>query len=127
MMLRSLAAPGEAALFGVLTVVLASAEPNAAFVTDLSRCTPRAALSETARDGRWHVIPYETVDPRVARGAMIGAASFVQAPDVTLPVSVSGWHAIYVGFWNPFYAYDNGTTVKVKLSDDQYDVAYSGG
>ena len=46
---------------------------------------------------------------------MIGAISYIDAPDVTLPLNVTGWHAVYVGFWNPHYAYDSGTTVKVAL------------
>ena len=31
---------------------------------------------------------------------------------------MTGWHAVYVGFWNPHFVYDGGTTVKVKLNDD---------
>jgi hypothetical protein len=84
----------------------------------MSRCQPQAALSPQVKKDCWQLIPYETAEPGPKSGAMIGAASFVDAPDVTLPLSVTGWHAVYVGFWNPHYAYDGGTTVKVKLSDD---------
>jgi hypothetical protein len=91
---------------------------EAVYVTDMSRCRPEAALSPQVKKDGWQLIPYETVPPGPKSGTMIGAASFVDAPDVTLQLGVAGWHAVYVGFWNPHHAYDGGTTVKVKLSDD---------
>jgi len=91
---------------------------KAVYVTDMSRCQPQTAISPQAKKDCWQVIPYETVELGPKSGTMIGAASFVDAPDVTLPLGVTGWHAVYVGFWNPHHAYDGGTTVKVKLSDD---------
>ena len=91
---------------------------KAAYVTDMSRCQPQTAISPQVKRGCWQLIPYETVAPGPKSGTMIGAASFVDAPDVTLPLDVTGWHAVYVGFWNPHYCYDGGTTVKVKLNDD---------
>jgi len=94
------------------------AEGNVTYLTDLSRCVPRSALSSHVRKDTWQLIPYETCEPESLSGTMIGAASFVEAPDVKLPLAASGWHAVYVGFWNPHYAYDDGTTVKVRLTDD---------
>jgi hypothetical protein len=91
---------------------------KAVYLTDMIRCQPQAALSPQVKQDGWQLIPYETVDPGVKGGTMIGAASFVDAPDVTLSLGVTGWHAVYVGFWNPHYVYDGGTTVKVKLNDD---------
>jgi hypothetical protein len=88
------------------------------YLTDLSRCQPQAALAPKAKEGCWQLVPYETVEPGPKSGTMICAASFIDAPDVTLPLNVTGWHAVYVGFWNPHFVYDGGTTVKVKLSDD---------
>ncbi|MEO2034996.1 MAG: hypothetical protein ABGZ35_23185 [Planctomycetaceae bacterium] len=88
------------------------------YLTDLSRCEPQAALALKARQGCWQLVPYETVEPGPKGGTMICAASFINAPDVTLPLNVTGWHDVYVGFWNPHFVYDGGTTVKVKLSDD---------
>ncbi|MDO8685842.1 MAG: hypothetical protein Q7J78_04130 [Clostridiales bacterium] len=85
------------------------------YLSDMSRCRPDSALAEKLEKGRWMLIPYETDE---VSGTMIVAESFINAPDVTLPLEVSGWHAIYVGCWNPHYAYDNGAIVKVKLSDD---------
>jgi hypothetical protein len=92
-------------------------EAKAVYVTDMSRCGPQAALSPNVQTDRWQVIPYETIGgPQ--RGKMLSAASFVNAPDVTLPLGINGWHDIYVGYWNPHYTYDGGTTVKIKLDND---------
>ena len=88
------------------------------YLTDLSRCKPQAALARKAKKSCWQLVPYETVAARPKSGTMICAASFIDAPDVTLPLNVRGWHAVYVGFWNPHFVYDGGTTVKVKLNDD---------
>jgi hypothetical protein len=93
-------------------------DAGAVYISDLSRCQPQEALSPQIKEGCWQFIPYETLDAGPKSGTMIGAASFVDAPDVTLPLDVTGWHSIYIGFWNPHYAYDGGTTVKVKLNDD---------
>jgi len=83
------------------------------YLADMTRCLPASALSHEYEQGRWQLLPYETDE---VGGTMIGAASFIDAPDVTLPLGVSGWHAVYVGYWNPYFAYDGGTVVKVKLS-----------
>jgi hypothetical protein len=88
------------------------------YFTDMTRCQPPAALSPQVKQDCWQLIRYETLDPGPKSGTMIGAASFVDAPDVTLPLNVTGWHTVYVGFWNPHFVYDGGTTVKVKLEDD---------
>jgi hypothetical protein len=104
-----------------LTGVPAQAQPPSAkaiYVTDMSRCQPQAALSPHLKQDCWRLIPYKTVESSPGGGTMIGAISYIDAPDVTLPLNVTGWHAVYVGFWNPHYAYDSGTTVKVKLNDD---------
>lgn len=99
-----------------VTLTLACAKETV-IISDMSRCQPQAALSPQAKQDCWQLIPYETVAPCPNSGTMIGAASFIDAPDVTLPLGVTGWHTVYVGFWNPHYVYDGGTTVKVKLDD----------
>ena len=85
------------------------------FVSDLSRCQPSTALSKVNKKQHWTLIPYVT--DKVS-GTMIGAGSMADAPDVTIPLGVSGWHAVYVGFWNAHHDYDGGTTIKLKLTDD---------
>jgi hypothetical protein len=85
------------------------------YLSDMSLCTPAAALSEVNNKGHWTLIPYEAGE---VSGVMIGAGSHAEAPEVTLPLDVSGWHAIYLGFWNPHHEYDGGTTVRLKLTGD---------
>ena len=82
-------------------------------ISDMNRCQPSSSLSTKPEQGKWQLIPYEAEG---VSGTMIGAASFIDAPSVTIPLGVSGWHAVYVAYWNPSYAYDGGTVVKVKLS-----------
>ena len=88
------------------------------YFSDLSRCEQRSALSRTEAKAGWHLLPYETDEPKLKSGVMIGAASFISAPDVRLPLNIAGWYAIYLGYWNPHHAYDGGMTIKVKLNDD---------
>ena len=88
------------------------------YLTDLSHCQPPTALAPQAKKGCWQLVPYETLVPHLTSGTMICAPSFIDAPDVTLPLGVTGWHSISIGFWNPHFVYDGGTTVKVKLNDD---------
>ena len=84
-------------------------------LSDMSRCEPASALSDVNRKNHWTLIPYETDE---VSGVMIGAGSQADAPEVTLPLGVSGWHAIHLGFWNPHHDYDGGTTVRLKLTGD---------
>ena len=85
------------------------------FVSDLSRCQPSTALSKVTKKQHWTLIPYVT--DKVS-GTMIGAGSMADAPDVTIPLGVSGWHAVYVGYWNAHHDYDGDTTIKLKLTGD---------
>ena len=116
---RMLPLVGTLALLATTIALRAEEAAKMQYITDLSRCTPASALSKSPREGHWQLIAYETLnDPNLGAGTMVGAASFVEAPELTLPLDVSGWHAVYVGYWNPFHADDGGTTIKVRLSDD---------
>ena len=84
-------------------------------LSDMRRCTPATALSTVHKKKHWTLIPYEADE---VSGVMIGAGSVADAPEVTLPLGVSGWHAIYLGFWNPHHEYDGGTCVRLKLTGD---------
>ncbi|MBI4023399.1 MAG: hypothetical protein HY360_00355 [Verrucomicrobia bacterium] len=88
------------------------------YISDMRQCRPIARFSEKPTRNRWRIIPYETTDPHLKDGQMIGAASYVDAPEVRLPLRLSGWHAVYVGYWNPYHAYDGGLILKCKLSGD---------
>ena len=84
-------------------------------ITDMSRCQPAEAISDVKEKYHWQLIDYEGEG---LNGVMLAAASQVDAPDVTLPLGVSGWYAIYIGFWNPHHVYDGSFRIKLKLSDD---------
>ena len=84
-------------------------------ISDLSNCTPTSVLTKRVKHGHWHLIPYEAEG---LSGVMIGAAPMTCAPDVTLPLEASGWHAIHLGFWNPHHDYQGHSRVKLKLTGD---------
>lgn len=88
------------------------------YITDMSRCLPSDALSTEARNDAWQLFPYTTCEAEPGAGTMIGAPSFVTPPEVTLPLNVTGWHEVHIGYWNPHHDYDGGATVKVRLDDD---------
>ncbi|MBI4026919.1 MAG: hypothetical protein HY360_18180, partial [Verrucomicrobia bacterium] len=62
------------------------------YLSDMHRCVPAVALSATRTRKHWYLIPYETEQ---VSGVMIGSLSANSAPNITLPLNVSGWHAVY--------------------------------
>ena len=85
--------------------------PEPIYLTDLGRCLPQLALSADRRKYHWQVVPYETEG---FCGNMLIAGPETEAPLVTLPLGVSGWHSIYLGLWTNW---TDGLT-RVKLSGD---------
>ena len=83
-------------------------------VSDLQNCEPKAALSAKMEQQKWRGIPYQTDQ---LSGHILAAASFIQAPPVTLKLDLKGWHRISIGIWNPEFSYDGQPLVKIKLSD----------
>ena len=83
------------------------------YLTDMGACLPSAALSPTARDDKWQLVDYDAGE---FQGRMICAQSLVQAPEVTLPLNVQGWHALSIGFWPGIY-YDS--RIKYRLADEE--------
>jgi len=107
------------ALAGGDFVFGADVEP--VMISDFSTCTPQSALTTTPEWDRWQTIEYEADG---VSGTMIGAKSLIEPPAVSLPLTVQGWHKIYVGTWNPYFEYsdpaeDDFTMVlRLKLSGD---------
>ena len=64
--------------------------------------------------GMWQLITYRT---EKLKGTMVGALSIINALDLTIPLDVSGWHRIYIAYWNPSHLYNDDPIIKVKLSD----------
>ena len=84
-------------------------------ITDMGRCTPTSAISSTAKKHRWLLLNYEAEG---FAGTMLAAEELTDAPEVTLPLGVTGWHEIRVGFWNPNLHYVRQTVIKLKLTGD---------
>ena len=70
-------------------------------ISDMARCEPASVSSLRETCEQWQLLPYRTCDAEPQNGVMIGAPSYVEAPEATLPLNLSGWHAISVGFWIP--------------------------
>ncbi|HIA68458.1 TPA: hypothetical protein EYN98_20935 [Candidatus Poribacteria bacterium] len=62
----------------------------------------------------WQLITYQT---EKLKGTMVGASSIINALDLTIPLDVSGWHRIYIAYWNPSHLYNDDPIIKVTLSD----------
>ncbi|QDU79300.1 hypothetical protein Pla110_10080 [Polystyrenella longa] len=112
-------------LIGLLTVPAGfcwaegQAEPQVIYLNDMSHCEPQSAIksADSAGNGeanQWRLIPYRTKE---VTGTMLGAASYVNAPEVRLPIDVDGWYSVYLGIWNPHLTYDGKTVVKARLSN----------
>jgi hypothetical protein len=87
---------------------------KAIYVSDMSTCRPAKALSTKLTPHTWQLITYEC---GVTKGTLASAFSFVNAPDLTVPLGVSGWYAVYLGYWNFYGAYDGAHMLKARLSD----------
>jgi len=83
-------------------------------ISDLSVCTPQDALSDRRKRGRWKIMPYQA--GRIS-GKCLWALVNTDAPTVTLPLGVTGWHAIYLGIGNGG-AEAGPSVIRVKLSGD---------
>jgi len=90
--------------------------PEPVIISDLSVCSPAAGLAERHQRGHWKVVPYTTT---TFSGNSLWALKNSGAPEVTLPLNATGWHAVYLGLSNggmPVAA--NQNVVRVKLSGD---------
>jgi len=85
------------------------------YISDLSQCLPASALVKTRQQSKWQLIDYQT---DTVNGTMVVAGSYIDAPQLTLPLRAKGWHAVYVGYWNPEFAYDGTPVFKLKLTGE---------
>ena len=86
-------------------------------LADMSRCKPAAALTDLNKKHHWRLVSYTTVATKF-NGIMICAGQASEAPPVVLPLDVKGWYSVYVGYWNPIWAYDSGTAIRLKLTGE---------
>ena len=66
------------------------------YLTDMDRCQPASALSSEPKPGLWRTLAYET---DAMSGVMLMAGAETDAPEVTYPLGVSGWHAVSIGVY----------------------------
>jgi len=90
-------------------------ERSTTYITDLNQSLPLSALSTSLEQDKWQLIPYHTAG---LEGTMVGAPSYVNAPDLTIPHNLIGWYAICVGYWNFEFHLDGDSLIKFKLSDE---------
>jgi hypothetical protein len=102
-------------LFALAQMSAVGEDGKPVYVSDLSQCEPKTAISKDMERGKWRLISYKT--PEV-NGVMVKAQSFIDAPELTLPLGVAGWHDVYIAYWNLPTDYDGDLTLKVKLSGE---------
>lgn len=85
---------------------------KAIYVTDMGACTPAAALSSEHRKYRWQTVPYEAEG---VSGTMIYSGPETDTPPVTLPLGVSGWHAVFLGLYSNIHV----AGLKARLTGDR--------
>jgi len=92
------------------------------YITDMSVATPASFISEDAQVGKWQVIDYESLQ---ISGRMLSAPSYIDAPEITIPIAQNGYYGIYVGYWNPGFNGDGDSCVKLRLSSEPgYNCVY---
>ena len=82
------------------------------YLTDLGKCTPPDALSDVPTEDQWLVVDYDAGE---IKGRMIAAVAFAEPPEVRLPIDVTGWHAISIGYWPGTY---HDSTIRYRLSNE---------
>ncbi|MDD3927149.1 MAG: hypothetical protein PHT33_10895, partial [bacterium] len=86
---------------------------KASVITDMSMATPASALSPQGKAGHWRLIDYTTEEGLCGR--LLHAGPETKAPEVSIPLNVSGWHAIFIGFWPGHLWVNVGDQYEVKL------------
>ncbi len=108
-----------------LAVPVRGDESKAIYLSDMSRALPRSALATKPAPKRWRLIDYET---EAFKGVMAVAGQNSDAPEITLPLGRSGWHAISIGvfphivehiFQNQQRATDDQFRVQVRLKSER--------
>ena len=92
------------------------------YITDLSACERKSALTDEAQPGCWSLWEYQTEPHKGAAfsGKMLYADGHVDPPPLTLPLGATGWHEIYLGFYYSDFPTEH--YVRVRLGgDDSFD------
>lgn len=85
------------------------------YLTNLGDCLPNSALSPEGKRYCWRAIDYETAS---FKGVMLHAGEETQAAEATYPLSVRGWHDIYLGMFNMAWRPYRDQRLWVRLKGD---------
>ena len=87
---------------------------EARLISDLSTVQPQSALSDGVKAGHWRVCSYACQD---IKGKLLYASAQDEAPAVTLPLGLTGWHRVIVGLWGELESIRYGANGnRLKLS-----------
>jgi hypothetical protein len=91
---------------------------DATIISDMSQVQPGDALTyDVRRQRHWKVLEYETKDGLA--GKCISSLPDTGAPEVTLPLNMRGWYAVYVGLGGMGrFAFGQNSEARMKLTDD---------
>jgi hypothetical protein len=91
---------------------------DAIIISDMSTVTPRSALSDDVRRVRkWKILEYETTAG--LKGKCIASLPDTGAPEVTLPLNLKGWYAVYIGLGGMGrFAFGQESEARLKLTND---------
>jgi len=93
------------------------------WLSDMSNCIPKHALSRRRKKYHWQLIDYEAEGG--LEGVLLNAGPETDAPDIVFPLNLSGWHSIYVGIWGRKLGEELDFKVKVRLKDDPCFVTFT--
>ena len=85
------------------------------YLGDMDRCQPSVALSRESRRGLWRMYDYETAG---FNGVVLMVGPETNAPDITYPLEVSGWHAISIGIHPTDRGQSEQSAILAKLTRD---------
>lgn len=92
------------------------------YLFDLERCQPTTALSDTEKRHCWRKLDYKT---DTFQGVMLMGGRETEAPEVSYPLRVKGWHHVYVGMFNTAWRPYLEQYLWIKLKDDSaFSVVY---
>ena len=85
--------------------------PAAIYLSDMAQCRPQSSLSQKWQKGRWRLMDYEADN---VKGVMLVSAQTAVPPELTLPLNIKGWHAIYIGLRSKY----GESRLQLRLKND---------
>jgi len=97
-------------------------------ISNFSVCQPSESITESSESGCWQLVDFATDE---FEGKMLHATKDNPPPDITIPLNVEGWYAVYVwlmgsgtslseGELNYYCRYSQSNGPLLKLSNDKY-------